>query len=806
MSEAADAGAAEGYGEGSGSVLRRLGRGAAAALTAAAVTWVLSHSDLYREFDQELRDNEYRMTAPPFAFDDVVVVDIDEASLIALESQLGTWPYSRDVYAYLARDLLARGAEQVVFDVLMSEARWGDDELAALVEAEPRRFVFAAAASPIFVQRSPEADRRAAAFGVPVDGGASAPEWGSVLLPTPGLAARRVGMITIQPGDDGIYRYLTAVHRVNDQFLPALPLAMLGVEDAVRIDGGLLRQGPYRWPVDERGRIALQMPESLESLTVVPLYRQLLDAIETEESGTPPPRTLAGKSVLIGSSATVLGDYAILPHLGRVPGLYVQALSYTALLDGLVLRPQQLALDAALVALALLLSGLGPWVLGGGVRAILFVGVGAIVATYTIHVLLMVEWQLLSVALFPLMAAFVNTGLHLIERINYLSLFRRRLILERNAAEEANQLKSQFLATVTHELRTPLAAIEGYNRLIQEDPALEPDRRDKYHGLVHQSARQLLLLINNLLDQSRLEAGQLQIESRSVCPAEALESVVDLLQPLARDKGLALRLETGEQLPARVMLDDERIRQVVINLVGNALKFTPSGSVTVSADWVQGEMRVAVRDTGPGIPPDSLERIFEAFRQSSASLAEHGSGTGLGLAISRNLVQLMGGRIEVESEDGRGATFSFAVPAPAVAETPAVREPVEDEAPATSGGAHVLLVDDNEELRLLMALYLKQWGYRLSQADSGEAALSAFAAEAPDIVLLDLLLPGISGSEVAAELRSRSFGGRILALSAHVAPDELQAAIDAGCDDTLQKPVDPARLRRALGELKASGG
>lgn len=778
------------------------------ALLSLGLTALLSLSPIYRDLHRFIVDAEYRLTAEPLSFDDIVVVDIDESSLIALESQLGAWPYDRDIYAFISEYLIAAGVRQVGFDILLSEARYGDDQFAELIRAHPQKLLFAIAGSTVDVEREDRDQRLAGIQTMQLEGDFSPPDWRSMLLPSARLSASRVGVITIQSDDDGVLRRTALVHRHEGQYYPSLSLAMALGPDSTPAGARLkdkLVAGPFAWPVDESGAARLKIPESFDAMQVIPFYQLIINALDARDpaAGKSPSPLYRDKNVLIGSSATVLGDYATLPYLGRASGLSVQAMHLAALQRSAVLRPPLPWLDMLLCGISLLICASAPLLrrhqASGGSDILVGTLLAALIA-YGLHLWLLLSFDQLSTAAFPMLLAVINGILLLGERANYLSRFRYRLIVERNAAEQANELKSHFLATITHELRTPLAAIEGYNRLLDERDDLSPEDRRQYHHLVHQGARNLLLLINNLLDQSRLEAGQLEIEPSTVEIRKMFTSTVDLLQPLAQDKGLYLRLEVLPSVPRHVRVDGARVRQVIINLVGNALKFTRDGGATVTANWSHNQLQVDVDDTGPGIPEDSLQRIFDAFKQSSARDTNHVSGTGLGLSISRNLVHLMGGEITVENKRQTGSRFRFQLPAPVDEQTvdPLSSQPIEER---QFSGQLGLIIDDNDELRHLIGLYLSSWKLSVQEAVDAKSGLKAATELEPSLILLDLLLPDGSGHDVARELRAAGYQGRIVALSAHAAKDEMESAQAAGCDVYLQKPVEPLALKQVIAEL-----
>ena len=786
---------------------RQLLRTVLIALLSLGLTAVLSLTPMFRDLHRFIVDAEYRLTAAPLNFDNIAVIDIDESSLIALESQLGAWPYDRDIYAFVAEYLIEAGARQIGFDILLSEARYGDDQFSALIRKHPQKLLFAIAGSTVDVEREDRDQRLAGIQTLDLNGGLTAPAWRSMLTPSAELSVKRAGVITIQSDDDGVLRRTALVHEHQNRHFPSLSLAMaLGPDEppAASFREDMLEAAGFHWPVDDSGAVRLKIPQSLDALQIIPFYQLIINALDARDQGADSAGShfYRGKDILIGSSATVLGDYATLPYLGRASGLSVQAMHLAALQGSAVLRPPLPWLDLLLCALTLLICSAAPLLRrnqsSGGSHILLGTTVAALLA-YGLHLLLLLSFDQLSTAAFPILLAVITGVLMLGERANYLNRFRYRLIVERNAAEQANQLKSHFLATITHELRTPLAAIEGYNRLLDERDDLSADDRRQYHHLVHQGARNLLLLINNLLDQSRLEAGQLEIEPATVDVRDMLATTVDLLRPLAEDKGLYLRLEVMAAVPKHVIIDGARVRQIVINLIGNAIKFTREGGTTVNVNWSHGQLQVDVDDTGPGIPEDSLQRIFDAFKQSSAQDANHSSGTGLGLSISRNLVHLMGGEITVENRRKTGSRFRFQVPAPedTAAANKGDQQPIDQR---QFSGERGLIIDDNDELRHLIGLYLSSWDLTVLEARDAESGRKMALETSPELILLDLLLPDGSGHQVASQLRASGYAGRIIALSAHAAKDEMDAAQAAGCDGYLQKPVEPLALKQLIAE------
>ena len=390
----------------------------------------------------------------------------------------------------------------------------------------------------------------------------------------------------------------------------------------------------------------------------------------------------------------------------------------------------------------------------------------------------------------------------------------------RRIAEAAAEAKAAFLATMSHELRTPLNGVLGTADLLREGVS-DPEQRllvDTITG----SGEYLVRLIDNVLQSAKLEAGALPIEAEPFDPRRLARTSVELLRPVASRQGVAVTLDIADDVPESVTGDPGRVRQILLNLLGNAVKFTAEGSVDVSLGVEAGRagerLRMTVTDTGIGIPADRLEAVFESFTQADRDTARRYGGTGLGLAISRSLARQMGGDITVRSAPGVGTTFraTIALGAAGVAEARVeVRdagEPASEadadarrstQPPPPDAAPKVLVVDDNRTNRFVIEKMLGNTPYRLDLVEDGPSAIEAAARSRPDLILMDISMPGMDGFEACRAIRARERESAappscILALTANGARAERNAAREAGMDGFLTKPVRKAALLQAM--------
>lgn len=367
-----------------------------------------------------------------------------------------------------------------------------------------------------------------------------------------------------------------------------------------------------------------------------------------------------------------------------------------------------------------------------------------------------------------------------------------RLLME---ARQATRYKSEFLANMSHEIRTPMNGILGLTELTLQD-ATDPVQRRNL-AMVQSSSRALLAIVNDILDLSKVEAGQLHLESIPFDLREQVQGAVALVAPMAREKGLALNVEIDGALAAGRQGDPYRLRQVLLNLLGNAVKFTLRGSVTVTVrpgDRAD-ELLFAVSDTGIGIPPERLAAVFESFQQVDGSISRRFGGTGLGLTIARQLAGLMGGRLWAESTPGLGSTFFLTALLP---QTAAVHAHPAGAPAAPSEPLRVLLAEDNAVGQYLIATILKRRGHQVLLAVDGASAVEAALREPFDVVLMDVQMPVLDGVEATRQIRAAGCGVRIVALTASALQGDRDRCLAAGMDSFVSKPIDARDLLAAV--------
>jgi two-component system, sensor histidine kinase len=369
-------------------------------------------------------------------------------------------------------------------------------------------------------------------------------------------------------------------------------------------------------------------------------------------------------------------------------------------------------------------------------------------------------------------------------------------------AQRQSSVKSQFLATMSHEMRTPLHGILGLTRMLRKEGAITPEKKpEEQLQLIERAGEHLLTLINDILDFSKLEAGQVRLSPQVFDLAALIDDVVSLSVPGAFQSGLALTTRLHMPRPCFVRGDPSRLRQVLHNLIGNALKFTEAGAVTVVAKHRGSRTRIAVHDTGVGIPAEELPRIFDAFHQADSSFTRRYGGTGLGLTIARELARAMGGDLVCTSQQGRGSCFTVTVELPeAPSPAPAAAGHAEERVPLQG---HVLLAEDNPVNALVAEAALKNMGLTVELVEDGLQAVASFRASPPDLVLLDCQMPVMDGFEAARRIREHE-GEQglprtpVVALTANALQGDREQSLAAGMDDHLAKPFKDEDLRAVL--------
>jgi PAS domain S-box-containing protein len=405
---------------------------------------------------------------------------------------------------------------------------------------------------------------------------------------------------------------------------------------------------------------------------------------------------------------------------------------------------------------------------------------------------------------------------------------RRRVTRELSEAklqaEAANRAKSEFLANVSHELRTPMTAILGFTDLLAEN-LRDADNVDAVRT-IRRNGECLLSILNDILDLSKIEAGKLQIEPRPCSPIQIIEKVVSLLQIRATTKRLALDVDYAYPIPDTIVSDPIRIGQILINLIGNAIKFTETGSVRVITRLVhsvsgRSQLRFEVADTGIGMTDQQQSQIFQPFTQCHEPTAGKPNGTGLGLTITKRLVEMLGGEISVESAVGAGSTFCATIDAghlipeemlfgPPNAKTDDASN--QDSAPdgCDMSGSRILLADDGPDNVRLISLLLRKAGAEVTAVGNGRLAVQSVldatnTGRSFDVILMDMQMPEMDGYEAVEQIRAAGYRGAIVALTANAMSDDRQKCMNTGCDDYLAKPIQRARFMAAVAGHLARG-
>ena len=386
------------------------------------------------------------------------------------------------------------------------------------------------------------------------------------------------------------------------------------------------------------------------------------------------------------------------------------------------------------------------------------------------------------------------------------------LAIAKETAEAANRAKSDFLANMSHEIRTPMTAMVGFAEMMLQ-PGQEPaDRTECVHTILR-NAQHLLALINAILDLSKIEAGKMTVETIACDVPQLMSDILCIMRPRAADMGLALEMTFQGPIPQQVLTDPLRLRQILLNLIGNAVKFTSAGRVGINVQ-LEGQgpdqmLRLDVTDSGIGMTPPQLAQLFRPFSQADESTTRRFGGTGLGLTISRQLARLLGGDISVQSDPGVGSTFTFRIKCLLSSGIKMIEGLTESALPQTITPSlsadvplrgRILLAEDGRDNQRLLTTHLRAAGAVVEIAENGQIAVDLAMAQPFDLILMDMQMPVMDGYTATAELRRREFTLPIVAITAHAMAEDRQKCLASGCSDYLTKPISREILLRKVSE------
>ena len=756
-----------------------------------------------------INDRLLRWAAPAPVTGGVLVVDIDDASLADLQPQLGPWPYRRDVHALAVNYLREAGARVIGLDIVFGDARDGDAALAAAIARPGAPVVLAAAGLREAIVGSLAPELTSSALADVRRQSPPAETWSTYTGPGPSLLGgaalgASVGMVTNPLSDDGRLRRLPLLHQVQGQWLPAFPLALqLAGQAGARLQfdraAGSFSDGRQRWPVDAQGRVSLRWapwPQASEQMA----FGELAQAMLGRSDGRGLAERIRGRVVVLGSSA-FYGNGVMTPE-GQVPATQLMAGAYAALRDGLVLRPARPWLDLGLLALACLPAGLS-WrrprpALGQDLRAAaLMAGLLALLAL----ALLAGLQQQISLAA-PAAALLAATLLAVWAQHRWLQQANRQLAHERAMADAASRAKSEFLANVSHEIRTPMNALLGVAELLADSPLDDEQRR--HVAVFRRSGEALYSLINDLLDLTRIEAGHFELRPEVFRLRDLLDDQLALLRPQADEKRLQLQLDLASDLPTWVLGDRQRLAQCLLNLLGNAIKFTRSGQVVLRVTATQPPLLgFSVEDSGVGIAQSKQGAVFMPFVQADNSLSRDYGGTGLGLSITRSLARLMGGDVTLRSSPGQGSRFLLTARLPPAQPAPAQEQVAAQAVDGAVLPLRLLLAEDTPANVYIVQAMLRDDGHQIDVAGDGLLAVERVRERPYDLVLMDVRMPGMDGYTATGEIRRVEAAlGRapvpVIIVSAHAYDDDIDRSRSVGACEHLSKPLSRRRLREAI--------
>lgn len=721
-----------------------------------------------------------------------IVFGLDDASVAALQPVLGPWPYRRDVWAHVLRYLDAAGASHITLDVLLTDQREGDEQLRETL-AGLNNVALAAVALPFQIG----ADRTLVvppSRALRVSPDAPARIALDLVGPLPELADQAVmGVATAVPDDDGMVRRLPVLTRIGATSVAGLSfVSLLGDHPSVDAQrtwrGHTLTMGRHVVPVDEQGQVELHYPLRPPALPSLPLA-DLVRAAITPDAAHDLALQIRNKRIYIGASALLLEEEVRTP-MGNLSGVEFLRLGSVLVENDALVRPRTWSFDVT-VLLGALVVFLAVRARHHRTRALLFGLLGASAATVALAMAMLLSMQQRVSLQVPLAAVGLTAIMLGLADLARLRRQQVRLEAERVAAERASELKTQFLNHVAHELRTPVTAILGFGRLIVEGRT--PAATVEYGRVITRNGAHLLHLVNNLLNDATLSVGRARVAPQPVQIRQLLSDVLATMEGLPRQDGVALSGDVGPDVPESVLIDALRVRQVLLNLLANAMKFTEAGSIHVTVDWHDGTMTLRVSDTGTGMAADVLARVFDEFELGDPRAIRAG-GTGLGLSVSRRLARLMGGELVAESAEGRGSCFTLTLPARLVATPSAPDGAGEPVADATDPlRPLVLICDDVDDIRQLFAVVLESAGARVETVSTGADAVTQAMRLRPDAVIMDLDLLDQDGIATVQQLRRQGYDGPVIAISG--SGHDRQASLrQHGFTDSASKPISSALL------------